>query len=78
MVLQNGNENLWSVPIAGGEPIKLTSAGDVHPNFYLSPDSEHVVYAETTRDLYSSRLDGTGANKLAEDVNFLAFSSIFG
>src|SRR5262249_52431130 len=68
----NDTFELWSVPIAGGTPIKLNGplvAGGNVENFAIDPYNERVVYnadAETDglNELYSAPVGGGGSIKL--------------
>jgi Tol biopolymer transport system component len=68
----NGRPNLYSVPITGGLPVKLTPqllAGGYIGHFAITPDSQYVIYIaeqETLghRDLYRVPLTGGMAVKL--------------
>ncbi len=48
------NEEIWSVPVAGGEVRKITTnpAADTHPR--LSPDGKYLAYRATRRPGYES------------------------
>ncbi len=64
---------LFSVPITGGMPVKLsgpmTTGGDVSSDFRISPDSQHVVYladqeANEVYELYTVPIAGGTPQKL--------------
>jgi len=48
------NEEIWSVPLAGGEVTRVTTnpAADTHPR--VSPDGEYLAYRATRRPGYES------------------------
>lgn len=64
---------LYSVPITGGEPVKLNppvTIGDVRSH-WISPDSQHVVFTadfitKWKDDIYSAPMSGGAAVKLNE------------
>ena len=73
----NGAHELWSVPLAGGNPVRLSDvllAGQ-SVKFAISPDSNYVVYV-TDQDvvgvpeLYSVAITGGSRTKL--NMNFYA------
>jgi len=61
---------LWSVPAAGGTPVRLGAHGPGTGYFELTPDGARVVYvsshATNRPELYSARLDGSPAVLLTE------------
>lgn len=78
----NRTDELYSVPIDGGEVVKLNrrlvpnepgsrSGGDVKEWFQVTPDSERVVYVadartNNVRELFSTRIDGTDHTRLSD------------
>ena len=73
----DGVSEIYSIPIAGGEPTKLNpalvSGGNVLLSFKISPDSKRVVYAadqdtDNVVELYSVPITGGEAIKLNSDL----------
>jgi Tol biopolymer transport system component/tRNA A-37 threonylcarbamoyl transferase component Bud32 len=65
-----GNQDIYTVPLAGGAPRRVTrdSGDDFSPD--LSADGSEIVFYSTrnsSRDIYSIRSDGTGEVRLTDD-----------
>ncbi|MGH7658260.1 MAG: hypothetical protein ACREL6_08490 [Gemmatimonadales bacterium] len=65
-----GNQQIFVIPAAGGEPRRVTrdSADNFSPEF--SPDGRQIVFHTTrnpTRDIYVMNLDGSGEQRLTSD-----------
>lgn len=66
-----GTMQLWSVPVAGGIPRRLTYEADRVGAYHLSPDGSHIAYgADEGGDerwaLWVMRADGSGARRLSD------------
>ncbi len=60
---------IWSVPVAGGEPVALTDGKSADDMPAWSPDGKHLVFvSERTGDaeLFLMRADGTGQTQLTK------------
>ena len=58
-------EDLWSLPITGGEPQRLTSLGITGLAFDLSPDGQQVLFMGD-KGVYVMNADGTGLTQLMD------------
>ena len=66
---RDGNQEIYILPVDGGEPRQLTTdpAGDFHPDF--SPDGREVVFYSMrhgTRDVFLISVDGGRAVRLTD------------
>jgi len=66
----DGNQDIYVIPAAGGEPRRVTRhpGSDFSPDF--SPDGREIVFYSTrngTRDIYLINADGTGEQRLVGD-----------
>ena len=65
----NGNQDIYKVPLNGGEPEQLTKndVDDFHPAW--SPDGKEIVFYSVikgTRDIYVMNADGSGVRPVVE------------
>ncbi len=66
-----GNQDIFVMPLAGGEPRQVTRdpGDDFSPSF--SPDGREIAFHSTrnpTRDVYVINADGSGEERLTSDV----------
>ncbi len=61
--------DIYTVPMAGGDPVRLTDAHGYDAEGSYSPDGEWIVFA-STRDAYNRELDEREANLLEVDTAY--------
>ena len=64
--LHNIPEELWRVPIQGGDVKELTHLGDTGYHFSYSPDGQHIAFS-TTATVYLMNANGSGLTELYSD-----------
>jgi serine/threonine protein kinase/WD40 repeat protein len=67
----SGNQDIYKMPVAGGEPIQLTThpSGDFAPSW--SPDGEEIAFhsfREGNRDIYVMSKDGESIEPITDDL----------
>lgn len=59
--VQDGNRDIWTVPLAGGEPKRVTNDGDEELRPLWHPDGQRILYNVLRNDLYQINLAYTDA-----------------
>lgn len=64
-------ENVWVIPVEGGNPIQISDLPGSEGGISWSPDSQALIYSHTTesddRAIYIAAVDGSGSKLLVDD-----------